>query len=316
MDQTSITIPDMQDGSISDEPRSRVRRRAAVACRHCGLRKVRCDVSVTGVPCSNCARDDATCKIMPRKKRKLVSFPCSQIRFSPDAHIYSRERLRASVSETSRSVDASHEFAPVEEQVYHVSPAQNASHFVRQTPVAPADADHYSSVAGTVIQAASLSNAASPSDRGENVDAYIQAVDPTPPYSGEQQLGLFYFGTLLQQIFSARVLTNSGGRQGLGGFMFDICEGPVAPRNTHYLLPLSKNTRIPPEDEAYLKNLGAFNLPEKDICNALLRCYLRNVHQLLPIIDLGAFLTEYLEHGPEEMSLLLLWSVLFASSNV
>ncbi|KAI5460766.1 fungal-specific transcription factor domain-containing protein [Mariannaea sp. PMI_226] len=97
--------------------------------------------------------------------------------------------------------------------------------------------------------------------------------------------------------------------------MFDICEGPSTPRNTHYLLPLSRRTAVPPEEKSYLNSLGALDLPDKDVCSSLLRCYFRNVHQLLPIIDTQEVLANYLGPGPENMSLLLLWSIFFASSN-
>ena len=98
--------------------------------------------------------------------------------------------------------------------------------------------------------------------------------------------------------------------------MFDICEGPAVPRNSHYLLPLLKDAKLSQPEQEYLKSTGAFTLPDADTCNALIRCYIQNVHQLLPILDLQAFLAEYLDHGTERMSLLLLWSIFFASSNV
>jgi hypothetical protein len=98
--------------------------------------------------------------------------------------------------------------------------------------------------------------------------------------------------------------------------MFEICEGPESTRNTHYLLPLSKRVAVPPEEEAYLHSLGSLDLPDRDVCSSLIRCYFRNVHQLLPVIDAQELLANYLGPGPENMSLLLLWSIFFASSNV
>ena len=98
--------------------------------------------------------------------------------------------------------------------------------------------------------------------------------------------------------------------------MFDICDGPATPRNTHFLLPLPKGTTISPEEKSYLNSLGAFDLPDNDVCSSLIRCYFRNVHQLLPVIDAQEFLANYLGPDSDNMSLLLIWSIFFASSNV
>jgi hypothetical protein len=39
------------------------RHRSTVACQNCRRRKVRCSVTVTGIPCSNCIQDRTTCTI-------------------------------------------------------------------------------------------------------------------------------------------------------------------------------------------------------------------------------------------------------------
>jgi hypothetical protein len=46
------------------------RLRSRVACQGCNRRKVRCDVTQTGVPCSNCQHEAATCEVLPRKKHR------------------------------------------------------------------------------------------------------------------------------------------------------------------------------------------------------------------------------------------------------
>ena len=107
-----------------------------------------------------------------------------------------------------------------------------------------------------------------------------------------------------------------GGEQGLNGFMFDLNDGTDVRRGTHYLLPHPNSSEMPPQEEAFLEKAGAYQLPAEHICNALLRCYFRNVHQLLPIIDAQTFLQEYGQNRFANTSLLLLWSIFFASSNV
>ncbi len=48
-----------------------LKRRAPKACHACRSRKVRCDVSSTGTPCTNCAGNQSECSVSyARKKRK------------------------------------------------------------------------------------------------------------------------------------------------------------------------------------------------------------------------------------------------------
>ncbi|PTB39325.1 hypothetical protein M441DRAFT_38369 [Trichoderma asperellum CBS 433.97] len=53
----------------SSSPLLRTRLRASHACTVCRIRKVRCDVAVTGFPCTNCKLDSANCKVLPRKRK-------------------------------------------------------------------------------------------------------------------------------------------------------------------------------------------------------------------------------------------------------
>ncbi|KAF2483262.1 fungal-specific transcription factor domain-containing protein, partial [Neohortaea acidophila] len=46
------------------------RRRAAKACFSCNARKVRCDVTANGAPCTNCRLDEIACTIPVRKRRQ------------------------------------------------------------------------------------------------------------------------------------------------------------------------------------------------------------------------------------------------------
>jgi hypothetical protein len=50
--------------------RGNTRVRSRVACRACNHRKVRCDVTRTGIPCSNCLHEGGTCEVLPRKKHR------------------------------------------------------------------------------------------------------------------------------------------------------------------------------------------------------------------------------------------------------
>lgn len=50
------------------------RPRSSIACCRCRGRKVRCDASVSGAPCTNCTLDQAPCKLLPGRKRSRSVF--------------------------------------------------------------------------------------------------------------------------------------------------------------------------------------------------------------------------------------------------
>jgi hypothetical protein len=52
----------------------------------------------------------------------------------------------------------------------------------------------HSSLQEASVQASALPNAEALSDEEENLNAYVQALDPVPHYSKEGSSGLFYFG--------------------------------------------------------------------------------------------------------------------------
>jgi hypothetical protein len=106
-------------------------------------------------------------------------------------------------------------------------------------------------------------------------------------------------------------IDNSGGGQGLNGVMFNWKDGTDVRRGTHYLLPHPNNSETSPQVEAFLKTTGAYQLLAEDLCQSLLPCYFRNVHQLLPIIDAQTFLQAYNQSKYAGISLLLLWSIFF-----
>ncbi|KAJ5220564.1 fungal-specific transcription factor domain-containing protein [Penicillium chermesinum] len=54
--------------SPNQTPRAR-RHRSAVACQACRKRKVRCSLTVTGIPCAGCAQDATECIVNPRQAK-------------------------------------------------------------------------------------------------------------------------------------------------------------------------------------------------------------------------------------------------------
>ncbi|KAF1837193.1 hypothetical protein BDW02DRAFT_172147 [Decorospora gaudefroyi] len=49
-----------------------VKRRASKACQCCRARKVRCNVTEHGAPCTNCRLDEVDCIVSESRRKKLV----------------------------------------------------------------------------------------------------------------------------------------------------------------------------------------------------------------------------------------------------
>lgn len=71
-----------------------------------------------------------------------------------------------------------------------------------------------------------------------------------------------------------------------------------------------------PEDMAYLKSKGALSIPTPPLRNELLRCYIRWVHNFMPLLNLSELLgTTTYERAESNLSLLVFQAVMFAGSS-
>ena len=80
--------------------------------------------------------------------------------------------------------------------------------------------------------------------------------------------------------------------------------------------PRASNISHKPHEVEYMRIQGAFTELPTEVCNELIRCYFQHVHFFLPIVDAPGFLNEYINNGSQNISRLLLWSMLLAAANV
>lgn len=74
-----------------------------------------------------------------------------------------------------------------------------------------------------------------------------------------------------------------------------------------------------PSDLAFLQSEGCFHLPAKEIFDQIVEQYFLHVHPLLPILHEGDFWRVYSSksgHKDDELSLLVVQALIFASCNV
>lgn len=74
------------------------------------------------------------------------------------------------------------------------------------------------------------------------------------------------------------------------------------------------NKDIPDEDLNYLKAVGAFRLPDANLCRLMIQAFIQFVYPYLPCVDLQQFLCSIQSHGTSgKISLLLFQAVMFVA---
>jgi hypothetical protein len=98
--------------------------------------------------------------------------------------------------------------------------------------------------------------------------------------------------------------------------VLEICETGHQDRSGHILVPDGKTKLLAPEDLDYLRLKGAFSLPEKYVCDQLIRTYFHYVHPFCPIIEAKSFLPAYEKGETDKFGIHLLWCMFLVASHV
>src|ERR1700760_3493796 len=77
MTSSSLDSPTKRKASVAGldgtPPTRPVKRRASKACQCCRTRKVRCNVTEHGAPCTNCRLDEVECIVSESRRKKYVA---------------------------------------------------------------------------------------------------------------------------------------------------------------------------------------------------------------------------------------------------
>ncbi|KAF6798183.1 C6 transcription factor [Colletotrichum sojae] len=289
-------------------------KRAAVACKACNLRKVRCTVTLSGPPCANCSVDGITCEVLSRKRRRNSDqLPANPGAEGPLLIVPQRGQPRRRLLEpqTPDPLPPPDRRGSVEvgeardNRVTSAPPEHNrhegASGEMGSSPLPGlADANYAPGASAPVslpydaVRAPDNQRALpDPSDATEDSSAYAETLEGGKAH--EDGCVPFY----------------PGDQRG-PAFLIDICEPNRSSKDNHFLVPMPSIKALAPEDVNYLRMKGAFTLPPARIRDELLRCYFHYVHPFAPILDASEFITEY-EKG--RRSLLLLWSMFIAAAS-
>ncbi|KAH8695414.1 fungal-specific transcription factor domain-containing protein [Talaromyces proteolyticus] len=254
------------------------RYRSAVACQNCRRRKVRCTITVTGIPCVGCTQDRAECIVSKRRVRTSQSQhrgdpPRSET--SPTAGLprsspLSRRRISNSALNPPTSLNH-------QAQSVRSPEGFDGGSFAADDNGGSSDLNQNQqeerSAANLIV--ASLK----PQDRGAS---------DMPVYTGESPGFSAVFDTLVPD--------------------------HAVPR--HIFRPSNLTISLARQDVDYLNSKGCLTLPADETCRDLLRAYFYYIHPIMPIIDVTEF-PSFSKSGLQanERNLSLLWSMFFVASN-
>ncbi|KAL0775911.1 hypothetical protein CaCOL14_007198 [Colletotrichum acutatum] len=296
-------------------------KRAAVACKACNLRKVRCTVTLSGPPCANCSVDGITCEVLSRKRRRNSD----QLLMNPSPggggentliiipqRAQPRRRLVEPQTPGPSSGTLENEEA-IESRDDRVTSAPPEDHR-RTTPQLNGGPRSSTSPRAAETRPVGGGPSAPTTRPGDAVRALLPNKGHRPPDPSDAT-----------EDSSAYAETLEGGKNREDGcvpfypgdqrgpaFLIDICEPNRSSKDNHFLVPMPSIKALSPEDVNYLRMKGAFTLPPPHVREAMIRCYFHYVHPFAPILDASEFITEY-EKGRK--SLLLLWSMFIAAAS-
>ncbi|OLN81301.1 Cutinase transcription factor 1 beta 3 [Colletotrichum chlorophyti] len=310
--------------SATSPPTIRTFKRAAVACKACNLRKVRCTVTLSGPPCANCSVDGIPCEILSLACRGIELIRQITVML---IHERNSDQLPLNAANGSVSGESTLVLVPQRPQPKRrpqeppqtpgISALENSDNFggsrsrgERMTSTPPENDRPGHGNGGTISPMPLIVPSDAPATRPyDAAKALLPAKDQRAPDPSDAT-----------EDSSAYAETLEGGKNREDGcvpfypgdqrgpaFLIDICEPNRSSRDNHFLVPMPSIKALAPEDVNYLRMKGAFTLPRPHIREALIRCYFHYVHPFAPILDASEFITEY-EKG--RRSLLLLWSIL------
>ncbi|KAF5674577.1 cutinase transcription factor 1 beta [Fusarium denticulatum] len=276
------------------------KRRSSKACLSCRNRKVRCDVTDGGIPCTNCRLDSINCVLKESNRgRRPAAASCQRRRnFNPPAATDRSSGSPRPTLVTSRSAVAvteslePEEFSEPDEQDDHEAEPVNE------------DLRPHSQLQVNPAQIPEFDQQQQPTD-GELMDEiHVQIQDDQPLNSRP-----------LAPMESANL---DAPFEYVGEIRTSI--GPLPPTQPDRVTTsLPAFIRPPPQhlddrDMYYLSHKLCLSIPDPEFRDELLRVYATVVHSFLPILDIEEYAGSILDNnGRNPISLLLFQAVNFVS---
>ncbi|KAF5611186.1 cutinase transcription factor 1 beta [Fusarium subglutinans] len=287
--------------------RTQRRKRSTRPCLSCRFRKVRCDVSVRGQPCTNCHLDCKNCLVVGRASRLNQQVPRNETNWSPEDDYQEDDRQLSGhledddVNENINANDA--EAAPIDTEALDGHP-ELCFHTPSLDPGLLAFGDAFN-------DAAFFENRLGDSET-ETAEIYSMSsryddVRTIRETSSSEQESMYCHKMTASRISSAQPAAQRTNTSTTELFV-------------HYpYLKIHNIHSIAQQDLNYMEAQGCLHVPSRPILDNFVEQYFR-VHQAhLPLLNEGDFWEMYSQEestGPQStISLLVFQAMLFASCN-
>ncbi|KAF3072961.1 hypothetical protein CFAM422_005016 [Trichoderma lentiforme] len=249
------------------------RRRASKACLHCRQRKVRCDVTLRGVPCLNCQLDHQLCAVQERKSKRSLSD--SKLRHDGGSV---SDGISARLTDDNPSgIDSIDQWArrlsglaPPNLKGLSISAFDSPQDDIRANESTCISLEGFSPRTANTISNLHK-NSQSSRDRANTHNAFTQQ---TPPSINK-----------------------------IGSSSHDTLPFIRRPELGH----------LSELDIKYMQLNGCFDLPPMPILNEFVRMYFLHVHPIVPLIEEGDFWDSFSCANGEKISLLVFQAMIFAA---
>ncbi|KAL7784343.1 fungal-specific transcription factor domain-containing protein [Trichoderma ceciliae] len=250
------------------------RQRASKACLHCRQRKVRCDVTLRGVPCLNCQLDHQLCAVQERKSKR--SLPDSKHSTPHEGGSMIEDISTRTAHDNASGIDSIDEwanrfsgFSPLSLKGLSISPFEVSQNDTRTNESTCMNLDGFSPKTASTI-----SNLHDGSRAGEKSDTYNAFADQST---------------------------------------VSIDEIRYSSHDTLPFIRTPELGHVSALDIRFMQLNGCFDLPPMPILNEFVRIYFLHLHPIVPLLDEGDFWDSFSCTNGEKISLLVFQTIIFAA---
>ncbi|UPK92799.1 hypothetical protein LCI18_003734 [Fusarium solani-melongenae] len=259
------------------------RRRARKACIGCRKRKVRCDVTLRGAPCTNCQLDAIHCVVKERASRRQLP-----------------------TNDGMREVFD----AP------YVTPAAEESEPGIVSCVSPPEPFYESNGVANVVSppGGKPGHVALDKERGPLIHT-----GATSEYASSPDLVRRRSDAVIPTFDLDDRDTTTLAHQDMSGSASSTSDSMMIPYSSYPFLAPNSLVGLPSQDLEFLERKGTLSVPVKSMLDEFMMQYFLHVHPFLPLLDEGEFWIAYRQDGPSDLTkripLLLFRAMIFASSS-
>jgi len=291
--------------------RGPVRLRASRACQTCSVRKVRCDATEVGIPCSRCRVDQSpNCLLLPSKRGTYARQPRLQ---SPYERVTSKtngdavpNNTRCSISPPSNASASSDESLLSSESpsLASVLGQQNfETAYQNDMPIGSAQQEMAPPISTQAMESATVDDTEKADEiqsRGTTLEVLRQHRDSLTsmferfleqrsqnPEDATAKCGVIFMSGASPLTFALEEAR--GGNNTINAALHDAGSHFPKGDGARTIEVDGHPSHLSSEDISYVKAKGAFERPQSDVSDAIFAAFVERFYPLYSIVDLNAF---------------------------